>query len=93
MPAIHTCTTKANGNEDRLRSLIEQRVNEEPFEHNGFLWVAEPQDRFCQQPGILDQTLRRWNSRPDAPPQSKMERRRMYKRADVERWVEQVRED
>jgi predicted DNA-binding transcriptional regulator AlpA len=43
--------------------------------------------------GVSVRTLRRWNKRPDAPPRVKAGRRHMYRRADVERWVEQARAD
>jgi hypothetical protein len=36
-------------------------------------------------------TLRRWNNRPDAPKRIRRGRRHMYRRADVQRWVEEVR--
>jgi hypothetical protein len=36
-------------------------------------------------------TLRRWNNRSDAPKRFKRGRQLMYRRADVARWIEQVR--
>jgi predicted DNA-binding transcriptional regulator AlpA len=37
-------------------------------------------------------TLRRWNNRPDAPQRVKIGRRLLYRRADVEPWLEQLQD-
>ena len=38
--------------------------------------------------GVSVRTLRRWNKLPDAPQRFKQSRRLMYRRADVQHWLE-----
>jgi hypothetical protein len=38
--------------------------------------------------GVSVRTLRRWNKLPDAPKRYRQSRRLMYRRADVQHWVE-----
>jgi len=42
--------------------------------------------------GVSVRTLRRWNNRPDAPKRVRRGRQLLYRRSDVERWLEQVRQ-
>lgn len=40
--------------------------------------------------GVCTRTLRRWNNRPAAPKRYRRGRRLMYRRADVQTWLERL---
>lgn len=48
----------------QLLKLVQEAIDLDPFECDGFQWAALPQKYYCQQLGISPATLRRRISRP-----------------------------
>jgi hypothetical protein len=48
----------------QLRKLVQEAIENDPFERDDFQWAALPQRYYCQKLEISPATLRRWIARP-----------------------------